>query len=168
MKSAKPTGGSGESEHDVPADLALLLVDVDGRRCALQLCDVLEVQAMVRVNPLPQAPPAVEGVIDLRGDVVPVLDLRRRFGLESRPAQLDDRLVIVRASERVVALHVDTVVDVHHLSADDARPAPDEVVDQAIGIARLSDGLVVINDIDRFLSAEEEAVLATALERLRS
>lgn len=160
--------GSAEGGRQVQSQEALLLVEVGDVRCALRLADVLEVHHMVQVSPLPQAPNAVEGAIDLRGSVVAVLDLRRRLGLPSRPPVPDDRLVIVPCGDGTLALRVDAVVDIHHIPASDLVPAPAAIADAATGIARTPDGLVLIQDVERFLTGDEGAVLDAALDAFRA
>ncbi|MPY96129.1 MAG: hypothetical protein GEV08_24620 [Acidimicrobiia bacterium] len=147
---------------DVPEDL--LVVAVDDRRCALRTRDVVEVQPIVLVDALPSAPAVVEGVIDLRGHVVAVVSLRRRFGLADRLAHPGDRLVIVDVRSRRVALHVDGAVELRTVRPEEVEPAPpDEAAAYAVGVARLSDGLVVIHDLAAFLASDEAVALDSAL-----
>ncbi|MBW3631111.1 MAG: chemotaxis protein CheW, partial [Gemmatimonadetes bacterium] len=96
----------------VPHDLHLLRVEVAGTACALPLDLVLEIHAAVQLTPLPDAPEVVVGLMNRRGRALPVLDLRRRLGLPSRPIRSDDRLVVLSVPGREVALQVDAAVDV--------------------------------------------------------
>ena len=142
----------------------LLVALVAGHRLGLPLGAVVQLLPMVWVTPLPQAPPVVEGVIDVRGSVVPVLDLRARLGAERRPAVPGDRLVLASLKERLVALrvdHVEELVDVPSLELQGAADlAPDG---SAVGVARLEDGLLVVHDLGRFLAADEVIQLDRAL-----
>jgi len=149
-------------------DRELLVVEVEGRRCALRASDVLEVLPMVFVDPLPGAPAVVEGMIDLRGRIVPVVSMRHRLGLPDRPADPRDRLVVVELPDRVVAVHVDAAVDLRTVDPDAIENAPAIAgTDGAVGIARLDDGLVVIRSLATFLASDEAVQLDDALERAR-
>jgi purine-binding chemotaxis protein CheW len=111
----------------------------------------------VAVAPLPRAPPIVEGVINVRGALVPVLDIRQRFGLAPQPLALDQHLIIAQSGSRVVALRVDRALDLVDVeenaieSAATLTPGAKYVT----GIARLPDGVLVIHDLERFLSLDE-------------
>lgn len=130
--------------------LEILTLEVAGRRCGLALADVREIVPAVTPMPLPDAPPAVEGVINLRGRIVPVLDLRRRLGLLAKPLEHTDHLVITQVDGRPLALRVDRAVGLARLSAsevEDLGPAR---------VARLPEGLVLLHDLRALLPAPTE------------
>jgi purine-binding chemotaxis protein CheW len=139
---------------------------LEGRRFAVELARVERVLRMVALEAVPQGPPIVEGVFNLQGTVVPVINLRRRLRLPERAPKASDHLLVVRSARRTLALLVDAVeniitVDARRLTAPDAIVPGLEFVR---GIARLPDeGMVFIQDIDACLSLEEEARLASAL-----
>lgn len=85
---------------------------------------VREVVKPLPVRPVPRAPEAIEGVVELRGEVIPVVDVRRRFGLEAVPASRKARLLVVRIDGRVQALLVDAVLEVMRIPRSTIRPAP--------------------------------------------
>lgn len=146
--------------RDVRRDL--LTFDLDSQRCAVALDNVVEVVRMVAMAHLPDAPPLVEGMINLRGRVVPVLDLRARFGLASKGVALTDHLVIARAGSRTVAIRVDrarALVDVGPGDVDAAVSTGNAVA----GVAKLPDGLVLIHDLATFLSTAEAVRLDAAV-----
>jgi purine-binding chemotaxis protein CheW len=150
--------------------LQLVVFDIEGQRYALPLNDVERVLPMVAVSPLPQAPAVVLGVINLHGQVIPVLDLRRRFGLPLRDYGLTARLLVVRTSRRILALPVDEVLGV--LDVAGAAVTPVDVVLPGIGhvagIVALADGLLFIHDVEACLSLDEEQRLTTALEEVQA
>lgn len=143
----------------------VVLVQVDDKRCGLLAADVVEVLAAVRIAHLPGAPEFIEGIIDLRGTVVAVVDLRARFGLAGRPLLPSDRLVIVEVDERRLALRVDDALDLLTVSADnfDRAVPPFSDAGHVTGLVRLPDGLTVICDPARLLSSEETELLREAL-----
>jgi purine-binding chemotaxis protein CheW len=143
----------------------VLLMEAGGQRCGVSVTHVIEIVRAARTAPLPGAPAAIEGLLDVRGDVVPVLDVRTRLGLPERPMLPSDHLVLVRARERVFALRVDEVCDLVHLDATALDVMPNVVARGAsvAGAAHLPDGLALIHDPARFLSQVEESVLDAAL-----
>lgn len=142
----------------------LLTFELDELPLALLASAVTEVVRVVSVTHLPKAPPIVEGVINYRGIVVPVLDIRQRFARAARPVALDQHLIVARARRRLVAIRVDRATDVTAIAADaieSAMPVPG--AEYLAGIARLADGLLVIHDLDTFLALDEAAQLDAAL-----
>jgi purine-binding chemotaxis protein CheW len=135
----------------------LVAFEIDGRRWALELGTVERVLAMVAIGELPRAPDGVVGAVNVHGEVVPVLDLGARFGLEARERGPEAQLVLARTATRRVAVPVDQALGV--LEADVIAEAAPPVA----GVAALEDGLLVIHDLEAFLSAEQEAQLADAL-----
>jgi purine-binding chemotaxis protein CheW len=146
-------------------DLHLLVFVLDGRRVALLASGVEGLIPAVAIARLPKAPDIVEGVINVRGTLVPVLDLRRRFGFAAAPLALDQHFILARAGPRLVALRVDRALDLTNVPrtavADAARVVPG--VEHVAGIAKLDDGLLVIHDLERFLSVEEARRLDAAM-----
>jgi len=143
----------------------LIVFRLDDRRYALRPEAVEHVVRMVEIAALPKAPAIVLGVVNVRGSVAPVFDIRRRFGLPERAVALSDHLLIARAGDRRVALAVDEALDVIAPLAAEICP-PERVLpglEYVTGVVRLEDGLLFIHDLDAFLSADESAVLDRAL-----
>jgi purine-binding chemotaxis protein CheW len=138
-----------------------LIFQLDAYRFGIAAADVVETVRAVMIAALPKAPPIVEGVINLRGRILPVLDIRARFRLPPKPIDPDDHLIIARTSERVVALRVDRVSDFASISDADIVHAADvpSVGAMVTGVAKLSDGLVIIHDFAAFLTGAESAAL---------
>lgn len=144
--------------------LDVIVVDVGHRRVGILAEVVHEVQAAVTVTHLPGAPGIVEGVINVRGDVVPVIALRRRLGLDSPPPLLSDHLVLADVGGRRVALRVDHArglrdVDPGRLTPAGSLPGAAYVT----GAVVEEDGLLVVLDASRFLSTEDSRALDVAL-----
>lgn len=143
----------------------LLVFTLDEPRYALPLAAVERIVRAVEVTPLPKAPEIVLGAINAQGRVIPVVDVRRRFRLPAREMRLDDRFIIARTARRLVALAADDVAGVRELapralvSAEEALP----FAGYLRGVAKLEDGLVLISDLDAFLSLDEERQLELAL-----
>lgn len=121
----------------------------------LPLEGVERVLRAVEVTPLPCAPAIVSGVVDLAGEIVPVIDLRRHVGLPPRAMRLEDHLLVVRAAGRPLALWVDRAGGVTVWRSADLLPAATAAADPGLcGIARGADGLILILDLQAFLSPE--------------
>lgn len=146
-------------------DRALVVFALDAQRYALTLRSVEGVLRTVAVTPFPRAPDIVSGVVDLHGELVPVLNVRRRFRLPERPPSIRDHLLVARTRLRRVAFVVDGVEGVvagppaERVEAGDIVPGLEYVQ----GVTRLGTlGLVLIHDLDSFLSLGEENALAAA------
>ncbi|OFW31958.1 MAG: hypothetical protein A3G76_04170 [Acidobacteria bacterium RIFCSPLOWO2_12_FULL_65_11] len=139
---------------------------LEGQRYALHLSQVDRVVSMVAISPLPKTPAIVSGVINHRGSVVPVLDLRPRFGLRPHECGLTDHLLLARTTRRMLALPVDEVLGVNEIPVEDIL-APSTLlpgVGYVTGIVALADGLLFIHDLEALLSMDEEQRLTEAID----
>jgi purine-binding chemotaxis protein CheW len=129
---------------------------VHGQRYALPLAAVERVVRAVEITPWPQAPGTILGAIDVQGDVLPVISLRRRFGLPEREVDLDDELLLARAGTRRVALLVDRVSDVVDYDPQMLVPAETVVArpDSTAAILKQQQGLVLVQRLERLLPPE--------------
>ena len=132
----------------------------------VEIARVHEIIRMQPVTRVPRAPAFVEGVTNLRGQVIPVVDLRRRFGLPEVERTRASRIVVVDIGDQVAGVIVDGVSEVLRVSTASIEP-PSPVV-QGIdseylhGIAKLSERLVILLDLDRVLAREEHRALEAA------
>ena len=142
-----------------------VLFALGGQRYGIGADRVQEIARVVQLAALPAAPPLVEGAIDWRGQIVAVLDVRGRFRLPPRPLTLSDHLIVARARGRLVALRVDDVLDVTPLGTHEIVSASQAIegVGLVAGIARGPEGLILIQDLDTFLSDAELDALDRAV-----
>lgn len=143
----------------------VLLFELGTRSCGLPAAAVRELVRAVTIVPLPAAPAVVEGLVNVRGSIVPVLDVRSRFSLPPKPLEHTDCFVVAWAADRLVALRADRANGLLHLEAgqvDDAALAGPGVRHVA-AVARMPDGLLLIYDLATFLSAAEASELDAAL-----
>lgn len=139
---------------------------IDARRFALPLESVLRVVRAAEITPLPLAPEGVAGALDVGGRIVPVFDLRRRLQLAERGLKLSDQFVIAQTPRRTLALVVDAALGLVEAAPADAPDALSPGIPTLRGILSLPDGLVLIHDLEAFLSPEEEVALDAALRAL--
>ena len=119
------------------------------------------------ITPLPKAPEIVLGVLDLQGQVIPVINLRKRFRLPEREIRTSDQFVIARAKLLTIALVVDSAEGVLEETDEAVIPSDDILAGMGYleGVTRTEDGLVLIHDLASLLFPEEEELLARALEQ---
>lgn len=143
----------------------VLVFDVGGQRYGIRHRAVTEVVRAVSIAVLPKAPAVIEGVINFRGAVVPVLDIRTRFRIARKAAEPSDHLIVAKAGPRAVAVRADRALDL--ITIDDADVEDSQiavpVAEYVAGIAKLPDGLVFIHDLATFLSQAEAAALDDVL-----
>jgi len=161
---------TGAEEHDAARQVHQIVVfTLADQLYALELAAVERVLPMVEVVPIPDAPAVVLGVISIHGDVVPVVDVRRRFGLPSSTHGVSTQLLVARSARRNLALPVDHVLGVKEVPGDAVAPPGSILPDlgRLAGIAQLGDNLVLIHDLDAFLSLDEERSLTYVLREMR-
>jgi len=152
-------------EELMKESVQLVAFMLDEQRYGLRLSVVERVVRTVEVIPLPSAPDIVMGVINLAGQVVPVVNVRRRFRFPEKELSLDDQLIIAKTARRTVALLVDSASSLVEIPASDVIQ-PSEIlprIDYIDGVAKLEDGMILIHDLDKFLSLEEERALDAAM-----
>jgi purine-binding chemotaxis protein CheW len=147
---------------------SLLRVHLGGAVIGLPASAVREIVRAVAITPLPGAPPIVEGAVNVRGQLVPVVDVRRRLALPPKSLHPDEFLVLLAQGARTLAMRVDDVddlvaVDAGHIeTAGELSPA----LRGLTGLAARADGVLVIYDPDAFVSqAEAEAIDAALAAR---
>ncbi len=127
---------------------------------------VQEIRRVAEITSVPRAPEFVRGVINLRGKILPVLDLRRRLGLGEVVQGRASRIVVVRLKQRLLGLLVDGASQVLKIPVSQVEAAPEEVVqrggDYIRGVAKLADRLIILVDLERLLAHELTAEAAPA------
>ena len=113
------------SVTEKPATLELLTFRLGEQEYSLDIMSVREIRGWTRTTPLPHAPRFMKGVINLRGTVLPVMDLAQRLGME--PLEKTDRnvIIVVKLEDTMTGLLVDAVSDIIAITADDLQPPPD-------------------------------------------
>jgi purine-binding chemotaxis protein CheW len=126
-----------------------------GQRYALPIERVREIQQIVAFSEVPAGGQGIVGMVNLRGQVIPAVDLRRLVGMEPKEYTLETPMVITDVNNDAVALLVDEVQDVFELPVGCMQDAPalHQLSSKMIGVARLDDGLVYVLDIDRLLGS---------------
>lgn len=122
---------------------------------AIDVLSVQEINRLVEVTRVPKTPHYVEGVINLRGRIIPVLDLRRRFGLSASAQTLQSRIVVVSVQGKLVGFIVDSVVEVLRVPKSAIEPPPNigsaAGAEFTQGVGRIDDRLLIVLDLNRLL-----------------
>ncbi|VAW35112.1 Positive regulator of CheA protein activity (CheW) [hydrothermal vent metagenome] len=128
--------------------------------------DILKVQEIIRLMELtrvPKAPEFIEGVINLRGKVIPVMDLRKRFGMPKAEDTSEARIIVVELASTTVGFRVDGVSEVLRLPADTVEPPPIMVsgveTEYIRGVGKLDDRLIILLDVEKVLTEKDHAAL---------
>jgi len=137
------------------ADKQYVVFRLEGQLYGAEIMVVREVSSVTPITRLPNTPPYVEGVIDLRGEIMPVIDIRKRLGLPTRQTDQETRVMILSVGDMTAALVVDGVDQVLTLN-DDQIVAPDARTiiagqDYVRGVARSGEKLVIIMDLERLI-----------------
>lgn len=140
---------------------------LDNQKYALPLPDVKRVVRAVEIKCLPKAPKIVLGVINIQGRITPVINIRKRFRLPDREIDPQDRFLIADTSKRMVALMVDEVRGVIESREQEIITAEKILPDMEYieGVVKLDNNIVLIHDLNKFLSLEEEKKLNDAIEQ---
>lgn len=131
----------------------------------VDIAGVQEIVRMREITQVPRAPEFVEGVVNLRGKIIPVLDLRKRFRLPAGEETKNTRIVVATVAGRTVGIIVDAVSEVLRVDASAIDPTPEMVASRIdstflTGIAKLEGRLLIMLDLDRILSPQEAEKLA--------
>lgn len=148
--------------------VVVLVFEIERHRYGVETDAVHEIVRAVQPMRLPKAPAVIAGLINVRGEVVPLVDLRLRFALPARPLHRDEVFIIVAARGRRVALRTDMARELVRVPLASIVPAEQSMprASYAAGTAVLPDGLLLICDLDAFLEEGELATLDGALEQL--
>ncbi len=129
----------------------------------VDILKVQEINRLVQITQVPNAPNFIEGVMNLRGRVVPIVNLRKRFGLPLKEYDKNTRIIVVDLNGKTVGFIVDSVSEVLRVSKSVVEPPPELVSgidsEYIIGIAKLDDRLLILLDLEKILTVEEKQTL---------
>lgn len=135
-----------------------VLFELAGATYALRSDDVVQLDMIAAPTPVPNAPPFVEGVVSVRGQVIPAVSLRTRFGFDRAEHDLRSRLIVVRSHGRTVGLVVDSAREFASIPADGIGPLPEGIGGASRrylrGVAQRGDRLVLVVDVPELLALD--------------
>jgi len=157
---AAKTTQAALTEDDNPSTVdaieRIVAFHLGGQRYGLPIERINEIQQIVAFSDVPAGGSSVVGMVNLRGTVIPAIDLRLLIGLEPRDYTLETPMIITRTCGQTVALIVDDVQDVLEMPEDCLQTAPPmhALSAKMIGVCRMDDGLIYLLDVDRLLGAD--------------
>jgi purine-binding chemotaxis protein CheW len=147
-------GGTSASDSD-----QFLTFLLQGEEYGIEILRVQEIKGITKVRPIPNAPRYVKGVVNLRGTVVPILDLRSRFGMSDAEYNQFTVIIMVSVGAKVVGLVVDAVSDVLNITGDAIEDTPEigGEVDTSFfrGMGKVGEKLVLLLNVDKLLAGEK-------------
>lgn len=142
--------------------MQFIVFSIDKENYGIGIQDIHEIDRLkeISITEVPKTPDYVEGIINLRGEVVPIVDLRKRFELPYKEADKDSRAVVVKLDKKTIGLIVDNVDEVITLMPEEITLPPEEIKDidskYVKGIGKKNDKIITILDIKEILDADEE------------
>jgi purine-binding chemotaxis protein CheW len=162
---ASPRSTASDRSGDAAAD-EFLAFTLGREEYGINILRVQEIRGYETVTRIANAPPHIKGVVNLRGIIVPIVDMRIRFGLDDPTYDQFTVVIILNVSGRVVGIVVDSVSDVTTLSPEQVRPAPElgtaVRTDYLIGLGTLDERMLILLDIDRLMSAPDMGLVDEA------
>ncbi len=146
-------------------EIQLVIFRLAGEEFGLEISQVREIIRMQGVTPMPKAPDFIEGVINLRGQIIAVIDLAKRFGLSQTKRTDKSRIVVVEFTGNSIGLIVDEVPEVRRLSQEDIESTPEMLQSQIHsdfikGVGKMGERLIILLDVDKTLTREEAKQVA--------
>ncbi len=146
----------------------LVVFRLHNEEFGVEITDVREIVKPRHITRLPHVDDYIEGVTNLRGEVLPVICLRKRFGLSAQDDTPDTRIVILEINDQMVGFVVDAVTETLRLSEEAIEPPPSSIAglraDYLAGVGKLDDRLLILLKVDKILTSEEQIQLQSLEE----
>lgn len=163
MEEVKTKGNALAASDEL---LQLVSFNIGDEEFGVDILKVQEINRMLEVTRVPNAPEYVDGVINLRGKVIPVIDLRRRFEMARKEHDKNTRVIVVELSGKVIGFVVDAVQEVLRIPRSVTEAPPSIVAgvnaDYITGVGKLEDRLLILLDLEKILNQTEQTELAAA------
>nr|WP_035271112.1 chemotaxis protein CheW [Desulfonatronum thiodismutans] len=144
--------------------LQLVTFHIGEEEFGVEILKVQEIIRMMGITRVPKAPDFVEGVINLRGKVIPIIDLRTRFGMAAQDHDKHTRIIVIEINSVIIGFVVDSVSEVLRIPADTVEPPPPIISgiesEYIRGVGKLADRLLILLDLDSLLSKGEQGMLS--------
>jgi len=139
--------------------MQLVSFRLDQEEYGIEITKVQEIILMGEITRVPQTPDFIKGLINLRSTVIPIVDLRTRFGLTEEPPADDTRIMVVNVAGKILGIIVDAVSEVLRITQDQVSPPPPTVAglgrEYLTGLVKLDKRLLILLDIDKILGDDE-------------
>jgi purine-binding chemotaxis protein CheW len=148
------------------ADMQVVSFRVGNEEYGVDIAQVQEIIRMVEITHVPRSPRFIEGVINLRGQLIPIVDLRTRFGMERSPATKSTRIIVTEIGTKRVGIVVDSVSEVLSIAAENIEEAPEIVAgagtEYIAGVGKVAERLIIMLDLKLVISGPEKQQLESS------
>jgi purine-binding chemotaxis protein CheW len=160
-----------EDESEELVDEAQLVIfKLDNEEYGVNIMQVKEIIRMTDINKVPQVPDFVEGVISLRGEILPIINLREKFGLLKKEKDKETRIIVVNIGSTTIGGIVDEVTEVLRIQNSAIKPPPSVIKgvssEYLLGIGQIGDRIIILLDMAKILSANEMIKIKEISEEL--
>jgi purine-binding chemotaxis protein CheW len=140
-------------------NIKCVVIKLHNEQFGIDIHQVRSIERLQSITVIPQTPPYVKGIVNLRGNVIPVIDLRQRLSMESSCYTDQTRLVVVTVKEIDVGLIVDAANEVRDINGEQIQPTPaitqDKKIDFLYGVAKLENQILILLDVEKLLSNDD-------------
>lgn len=145
---------------DVEETVQVIVFNMGEERYGVDISQVKEIIKPPKITRIPNSPDFIEGVTNLRGQITTIINLRKRFGKETKETDNETRIIVIEYENVVIGMIVDSVNEVKYLSSKDIDELPDIITSRdeskfLTGVGKLEDGLLTLIDLDKVFSEEE-------------
>ncbi|MCL6120364.1 MAG: chemotaxis protein CheW [Deltaproteobacteria bacterium] len=159
----KKSAVSAEEHSSSDEIVQLVTFKLGNEEFALDILKVQEINRVVEITKVPKAPDFVEGVINLRGRVIPIVDIRKKFHLKIKEATKETRIIVVNIMNKTIGLIVDSVSEVLRINSSTIQPPPPLIAgldsDYIKGVGKLDERLIILLDIDKIFTTGEHKLI---------
>lgn len=159
MTSATAAPAHQQRHTETAGTLQLVSFQLAQEEYGIEITKVQEIILVGEITKVPQTPPYIKGLINLRSTVIPIVDLRLRFGFEEQPHTDETRIMVVNVGGKTTGIIVDAVSEVLRISKNQVAPPPPTIAglgqDYLIGLAKLENRLLILLDIEGMLKDED-------------
>ncbi len=159
----KKNAVSAEEHSSSDEIVQLVTFRLGNEEFALDILKVQEINRVVEITKVPKAPDFVEGVINLRGRVIPIVDIRKKFHLNIKEATKETRVIVVNIMNKTIGLIVDSVSEVLRINSSTIQPPPPLIAgldsDYIKGVGKLDERLIILLDIDKIFTTGEHKLI---------
>ena len=159
----KSDAAGAEAGSKIDEIVQLVTFKLGNEEFALDILKVQEINRIVEITKVPKAPDFVEGVINLRGRVIPIVDIRKKFHLNIKEATKETRIIVVNIINKTIGLIVDSVSEVLRINSSTIQPPPPLIAgldsDYIKGVGKLDERLIILLDIDKIFTTGEHKLI---------
>jgi purine-binding chemotaxis protein CheW len=145
------------AKQDFEELLQLVGFKLENEEYGVDILRVKEIIKMIKLTPIPNAPDYIEGVINLRGKIIPVVDIRRKMGMNKKEIDKNSRIIVVELNDKTLGFIVDEVSEVLRIPKSITEPPPSEIIggvdsNYIISVAKLEERLLTLLDLEKIFS----------------